>query len=109
MYVVTGGAGFIGSNLVHALTERGHDVVVVDDLEDGHKFVNIADLPIADYLDKDDFVDRLETDRAFAKNLTAVFHQGACSATTEWDGRYMMRNNYGFSWRGSSTNACEPP
>ena len=97
MYVVTGGAGFIGSNLVHALTDRGHDVVVVDDLEDGHKFVNISDLPIADYLDKDDFLDRLEADRAFAKNLTAVFHQGACSATTEWDGRFMMRNNYGYS------------
>jgi nucleoside-diphosphate-sugar epimerase len=54
MYIVTGGAGFIGSNLVHALANRGHDdVVVVDDLEDGHKFINISDLPIADYLDKD--------------------------------------------------------
>jgi ADP-L-glycero-D-manno-heptose 6-epimerase len=100
MYVVTGGAGFIGSNLVRALIERGYDdVIVVDDLEDGHKFVNIADQPIADYLDKDDFIERIETDPAFGASLTAVLHQGACSETTEWDGRYMMRNNYGYSQR----------
>lgn len=100
MYVVTGGAGFIGSNLVRALIGRGHDdVIVVDDLEDGHKFVNIADQPIADYLDKDEFIERLDSDAGFAASLTAILHQGACSATTEWDGRYMMRNNYGYSKR----------
>ena len=98
MLVVTGGAGFIGSNLVRALTERGHDdVVVVDDLTDGRKFVNIADLPIADYLDKDEFEARLAGDASFRGTISAVLHQGACSETTEWDGEYMMRNNYSYS------------
>jgi ADP-L-glycero-D-manno-heptose 6-epimerase len=97
MLIVTGGAGFIGSNLVKMLHERGHeDIVVVDDLVDGHKFVNISDLPIADYLDKDEFLERL-AERQFVKGLKAVLHQGACSTTTEWDGRYMMQNNYGYS------------
>jgi ADP-L-glycero-D-manno-heptose 6-epimerase len=99
MHVVTGGAGFIGSNLARELIDRGHDVVVVDDLKNGHKFVNIADLAIADYLDKREFVKRLESDPAFCRSIESVLHQGACSATTEWDGRYMMRNNYGYSKR----------
>ena len=100
MDIVTGGAGFIGSNLVRALADRGHDdIVVVDDLEDGHKFVNIADLPIADYLDKDDFLGRLASDKSFAGAISSIFHQGACSETTEWNGRYMMKNNYEYSQR----------
>ena len=96
MYIVTGGAGFIGSNLARDLLARGEDIIVVDDLTDGHKFTNIADLDIADYLDKDDFLARLD-DSAFAGSIDAVFHQGACSATTEWNGRYMMENNYRYS------------
>ena len=98
MHIVTGGAGFIGSNVVQSLTERGcDDVVIVDDLTDGHKFVNISDLNIADYLDKDDFIDRLSADKKFAKGITAILHLGACSETTEWDGRFMMQNNYSYS------------
>lgn len=97
MIIVTGGAGFIGSNLVKALNNRGRrDILVVDDLSDGRKFINLADCDIGDYLDRDDFLERILMDESFG-TLQAVFHQGACSTTTEWDGRYMMENNYGYS------------
>jgi len=100
MHIVTGGAGFIGSNLVRRLVdESGEDVVVVDDLSDGRKFANLADLPIADYFDRDEFLERLEADPRFRQEVRSMLHQGACSVTTEWDGRYMMRNNYTYSKR----------
>jgi len=96
MILVTGGAGMIGSNLVAALNATGwDDILVVDDLTDGTKFRNIADLSIADYEDKDAFLARVEEGADDA--LDAVFHQGACSSTTEWDGRYMMTENYAYS------------
>ncbi len=98
MIIVTGGAGFIGSNIVKTLNERGRtDIIVVDDLEDGVKFKNIADCEIYDYLDKDDFIERIRAGADFAEPLDAIFHEGACSSTTEWDGRFMMRNNYDYS------------
>ena len=93
MIIVTGGAGFIGSNLVRGLNRRGFtDILVVDDLTDGDKFLNLTDLQIADYLHKDDF--RQRVNRGQFAGVEAVLHQGACSDTTERDGRYMMDNNY---------------
>jgi ADP-L-glycero-D-manno-heptose 6-epimerase len=98
MYIVTGGAGFIGSNLVRALLKsKQEEVIVVDNLVEGRKFLNIADSAISDYMDQGEFLSRIEKDRAFLSNIKCVFHQGACSDTTEWDGHYMMKNNFTYS------------
>lgn len=97
MIVVTGGAGFIGSNIVHGLNKQGYtNIVVVDDLTDGRQFFNFSQCDIYDYLDKDDFLDMIHND-CLPFSVSAIFHEGACSATTEWDGRYVMRNNYEYS------------
>ncbi len=98
MIIVTGGAGFIGSNIVQGLNARGiDDVLVVDDLTDGTKFKNIVDARIADYMDKDDFLDGVLGGDFDDIKIEAIFHQGACSSTTEWDGQFMMENNYEYS------------
>ncbi len=98
MIVITGGAGFIGSNLVRGLNLQGRsDLLVVDNLTNGKKFFNIASYKIADYQDREDFLTHIRERRPFAQPIEAIFHCGACSVTTEWDGRYMMQNNYEYS------------
>jgi len=94
--IVTGAAGFIGSNLVRGLNDRGEtDIIAVDDLSQADKFTNLVDCELADYFDKDEFITRFASG-AFGR-VRAVFHQGACSDTMETDGRYMMANNYRYS------------
>ena len=101
--VVTGAAGFIGSNLIAGLNQRGiTDIIAVDDLTDGSKCQNLADLQIVDYVDSGEFYDRLDQ-RAYGR-IEAVFHEGACSDTMQTDGRYMMNNNYAVSCQ--LFNAC---
>jgi len=96
-YLVTGAAGFIGSNLVRALNQAGAtNIVAVDNLGAGAKFRNLVGCEIADYIDKREFRERLEAGE-FDGALDAVLHQGACSDTMETDGRYMMDNNYAYS------------
>ena len=98
MYVVvTGAAGFIGSNIVRALNHRGEtDIIAVDNLAQADKFRNLSDCDIADYLDKEEFLLRM-VNGDFDDDISAVLHQGACSDTTATDGRYVLRNNYRYS------------
>ena len=95
--IVTGAAGFIGSNIVKALNARGvTDIVAVDNLTKADKFKNLVDCEIAEYVDKKDFLDVVESGE-LGGDIEAVLHQGACSDTMETDGRYMMENNYRYS------------
>jgi ADP-L-glycero-D-manno-heptose 6-epimerase len=102
--VVTGAAGMIGANLLRGLNAIGvDDILAVDDLSDGQKFVNLAGAAISDYFDRRDFYGRFE--RGELGKIDAVFHEGACSDTMEHDGRLMLDLNY----RSSKTllDACQ--
>jgi len=97
MYLVTGGAGFIGSHIVRALNERGiSEILVVDDLTRCSRFANLAECRIADYMDRRELFHKLEAG-SFSAPVKAILHQGACTDTMETDGRYMMENNFTFS------------
>ena len=97
MIIVTGGAGFIGSNLVAALNQRGiDDILVVDQLGSDTKWTNLIDLKFADYVESDDFI-KMAIEGELDDSVQAVFHLGACTDTTETDTAYLLKNNYEYT------------
>lgn len=98
MYVVTGGAGFIGSRIVAGLNEKGiEDILIVDHLRDGEKWKNLVSLSYADYIDKEEFLFAVQAGDFDTVPIDGIFHMGACSATTEKDADYLMENNYAYT------------
>jgi len=94
MIIVTGGAGFIGSNIVKGLNDKGiEDIIIVDDLRHSEKHLNLNSLKFKDFIPAEDFFNKLNA----IDDISAISHQGACSDTMETDGAFMMRNNYEFS------------
>ena len=96
MIIITGGSGFIGSNLIRSLNENGYsDILVIDDLADGQKLRNLFSAKISDILPHSMTDDILK--KITGKNIECIFHLGACSDTTEWNGEYILNNNYQYS------------
>ena len=96
--LVTGGAGLIGSALIHALNQRGHEEILVTDvLGEDAKWKNLSPLRFHDYIQADAFLDQLECDPGALNSIRTIYHLGACSATTERDAGYLMENNYGYT------------
>jgi len=97
MYIVTGGAGFIGSAFISFLNQQGiRDIAVVDVLEHSSRWKNLRGKEFIHYFHRDEFVSLIERD-ALPFAATAVIHMGACSSTTETDADFLMRNNYRYS------------
>lgn len=96
--LITGGAGFIGSALVWELNRRGcENIVVCDRLSTDEKWKNLVPLKFADYIDGNDLLQNVLHSPAKLGRFDLILHLGACSATTERDADYLMRNNYEFT------------
>ena len=98
MFIVTGGSGLIGSAVVWELNRNGiDDILIVDHLGTSDKWKNLAPLRYDDYMEKDDFLDKLDHNYFSGQKIDGVFHLGACSATTERDATYLVENNFRYT------------
>ena len=98
MLIVTGGAGFIGSNLVHELNAAGlSDILIVDNFAHPAKFTNLHGARYTDFMDKREFRRAIQEHALGTGKVDAILHQGACSNTLEDDGVYMMDNNFQYT------------
>ncbi len=98
--LITGGAGFIGSALVWGLNQRGQsDIVLTDHLGEDERWKNLVGLRFTDYIDADDLIQHLEQNPDYLGQVGLVLHLGACSATTERDAGYLMKNNFEYTKR----------
>ncbi len=98
MYIVTGGAGMIGSAMVWQLNEMGvDDILIVDNLSHSEKWQNLVNRRYNDYMHRDEFIRRIRENRMHIDNLQAVIHMGACSSTTERNADFLMENNFHYS------------
>jgi len=107
MIIVTGGAGFIGSNLVHELNAHGIcDILVVDNFVNARKFLNLRGARFVDYMDKREFRRAINENALSGGKIEAILHQGACSNTLEDDGVYMMDNNFQYTKEVLAFSIC---
>lgn len=98
MFIVTGGSGLIGSSVVWELNRNGiDDILIVDHLGTSDKWKNLAPLRYNDYMEKNDFLEKLERNFFSGRKIDGVFHLGACSATTERDASYLVENNFRYT------------
>ena len=95
MYLVTGGAGLIGSAMIWHMNRLGiDDILIVDHLGTSDKWKNLNALRYTDYMEKDTFREKLAAGEFDSAAIEGIFHFGACSATTERDATYLVHNNF---------------
>ena len=95
--VITGAAGLIGRNVIEELNASGFDnILAVDNLRNNEKWMNLREVKFRDYLEKDEFLQRVQTS-SFLQEFSHVVHLGACSSTTEKDATYLIKNNYEYT------------